>query len=100
MASRPRKEPRRRRAAPAPWRPDRRVLFILCAAYSVYFVNGILNAEIGPSLLGMVHTFHIDLAAAGVIFTAQFIGYLPGAVAAGFAADRWAIAACWFRPRY
>lgn len=89
MASRPRKEPRQRSAAPTPWRPDRRVIVILCAAYSVYFVNGIVNAEIGPSLLDMVHTFHIDLAAAGVIFTAQFIGYLPGAVAASFAADRW-----------
>jgi fucose permease len=52
-------------------------------------VNGILNAEIGPSLLGMVHTFHVDLAVAGVIFTAQFIGYLPGAATAGFAVDRW-----------
>jgi fucose permease len=89
MSSGPRKESSQRSTAPAPWRPERRVLFILCAAYSVYFVNGILNAEIGPSLLEMVHSFHIDLAAAGVIFTAQFIGYLPGAVTAGFAANRW-----------
>jgi FHS family glucose/mannose:H+ symporter-like MFS transporter len=73
----------------AAWRPDRRVLFILGAAYSVYGVNGILNAEIGPSLPSMVQSFHINLAAAGVIFTAQFIGYLPGAVTGGFAADRW-----------
>ena len=76
-------------AQPSRWRPSRRTLVILVAAYSVYIVNGILNSEIGPSLLGMVHTFHIDLAAAGVIFTAQFVGYLPGALVGGFAADRW-----------
>lgn len=72
-----------------PWRPSGRVLLVLAATYWVYVVNGIVNSEIGPSLLGMVRTFHIDLAAAGTIFSAQFLGYLPGALGSGMAADRW-----------
>ncbi len=65
------------------------MLLVLVAAYWAYLVNGIVNSEIGPSLLGMVHSFHLDLAAAGAIFSAQFIGYLPGALIGGMAADRW-----------
>ncbi len=72
-----------------PWRPSRRVLLVLVAAYWAYLVNGIVNSEIGPSLLGMVHSFHLSLADAGAIFSAQFIGYLPGALSGGMAVDRW-----------
>jgi MFS transporter, FHS family, glucose/mannose:H+ symporter len=71
------------------WRPSRRVLLVLVAAYWAYLVNGIVNSEIGPSLLGMVHSFHLSLADAGAIFSAQFIGYLPGALSGGMAVDRW-----------
>lgn len=77
-------------AAGAPgWRPSRRALLVLVACYWAYLVNGVVNSEIGPSLLGIVHSFHINLATAGVIFTAQFAGYLPGSLGAGWAADRW-----------
>lgn len=75
-------------AAPT-WRPSRRVLAVLVAAYWAYVVNGMVNSEIGPALLGMVHSFHIGLGSAGAIFTAQFVGYLPGALCGGIAADRW-----------
>ncbi len=66
-----------------------RTVAVLTAAYWAYFVNGLVNSIIGPSLLSMVHTFHIDLAAAGAIVTAQFIGYLPGALGSGMIAERW-----------
>jgi len=66
-----------------------RTLAELAAAYWAYFVNGVLNSIIGPALLGMVRTFHIDLAMAGAIVTAQFIGYVPGALGSGLAAERW-----------
>ena len=66
-----------------------RTLAVLAAAYWAYFTNGVLNSIIGPALLGMVHTFHIDLAAAGAIVTAQFIGYVPGALGSGLAAEHW-----------
>jgi len=62
---------------------------VLAVAYWAYVVNGVVNSEVGPALLGIVHTFHIDLAAAGAIFTAQFIGYLPGALGSGAAVERW-----------
>ena len=75
-------------AAPT-WRPDRRVLSVLAVAYWAYLVDGVLNSEIGPSLPGIVHSFRIDLATAGTIFTAQFLGFLPGALGGGLAADRW-----------
>jgi FHS family glucose/mannose:H+ symporter-like MFS transporter len=65
------------------------VLLVLVAAYWAYLVNGIVNSEIGPSLLGMVRSFHLSLADAGTIFSAQFIGYLPGALSGGMAVDRW-----------
>src|SRR5690349_3806896 len=70
-------------------RPTRRALAVLAVAYWAYVVNGVVNSEIGPALLGIVHSFHIDLATAGAIFTAQFVGYLPGALGSGMAADRW-----------
>ena len=66
-----------------------RTAAVLGAAYWSYFVNGMANSIIGPVLLSMVHTFHIGLAAAGAIVTAQFIGYLPGALGSGMAAERW-----------
>ena len=66
-----------------------RTLAVLITAYWSYFVNGLVNSIIGPALLSMVHTFHIGLAAAGAIVTAQFIGYLPGALGSGIAAERW-----------
>ncbi len=78
-----------RRVTTTPRRPSRRVLLVLIAAYWAYLVNGIVNSEIGPSLLGMVHSFHLGLADAGTIFSAQFVGYLPGALCAGMAVDRW-----------
>ena len=71
------------------WHPTRRTVAVLIAAYWAYVVNGIVNSELGPSLLGMVRSFHLDLAAAGTIFSAQFLGYLLGALGSGVAADRW-----------
>jgi FHS family glucose/mannose:H+ symporter-like MFS transporter len=62
---------------------------VLAVAYWAYVVDGVLNSEIGPSLPGIVHSFRIDLATAGTIFTAQFLGYLPGALGSGLAADLW-----------
>ena len=81
--------------APAPimpprrWRPTRHTVAVLAVAYWIYVVNGVLNSELGPSLPGMVQSFHIDLATAGTIFTTQFIGYLLGALGSGIVADRW-----------
>ncbi len=78
------------RVSREPERPLRgRTVAVLAAAYWCYFVNGVVNSIIGPALLSMVHTFRIDLAAAGAIVTAQFIGYLPGALGSGVAAERW-----------
>ncbi len=71
------------------WRPTRHTVAVLAVAYWVYVVNGVLNSELGPSLLSMVGSFRIDLATAGTIFTAQFVGYLCGALGSGVAADRW-----------
>jgi len=73
----------------SPWRPTRHTVAVLAVAYWVYVVNGVLNSEVGPSLLGMVGSFRVDLGTAGTIFTAQFIGYLCGALGSGVVADRW-----------
>ncbi len=70
-------------------RLPRRTIAILIVAYWGYIVNGIVNSEIGPALLGMVHSFHIGLATAGTIFTAQFAGFIVGAPGGGIIADRW-----------
>ena len=72
-----------------PWRPGRHTVAVLAVAYWIYVVNGVVNSEVGPSLLGMVQSFRVDLATAGSIFTAQFVGYLLGALGSGVVADRW-----------
>jgi len=72
-----------------PWRPARHTVAVLAVAYWIYVVNGVLNSELGPSLLGMIGSFRVDLGTAGTIFTAQFIGYLCGALGSGVVADRW-----------
>lgn len=74
---------------PPRWQPTRHAVAVLAAAYWIYVVNGVLNSELGPSLPGMVQSFHITLATAGTIFTTQFIGYLLGALGSGLVADRW-----------
>lgn len=75
--------------SPSAWRPTRRVLAILFVAYWAYVVNGVVNSELGPVLPSLVHSFRVDLATAGTIFSAQFAGGLLGSLVSGVAADRW-----------
>ena len=63
--------------APISW-----TLFLALAAY------GLTLFAVGPCLTSIAATFEISLGETGLLFTAFFIGFIPGVLAAGYAAER------------
>jgi len=69
--------------------PSWGAIAVLATAYLAYAVNGVVNSELGPALPRLSEAFHVRTSAVGLLFTAQFAGYLVGALLGGVTADRW-----------
>ncbi len=66
------------RLAPVTW-----TLFLTLAAY------GLALFGVGPSLVALAADYRVPLGRTGTLFTAFFIGFTTGVLAAGYLAERW-----------
>ena len=64
--------------APVTW-----TLFLTLAAY------GLALFGVGPSLIALSRDYRVPLGRTGTLFTAFFIGFMMGVMAAGYLAERW-----------